>query len=62
MSDLRTNSEGLQHSAALGEDVLAVVSVDEHGLQQVWKEVLHTRHSISCFRNSCKVQQDVKGC
>ena len=24
MSDLRTNSEGLQHSAALGEDVLVL--------------------------------------
>ena len=62
MSDLGTNSEGLQDSAALGEDVFAVVSVDEHGLKQVWQEVLHARHCASCFGNSCKVQQDVKGC
>ena len=62
MSDLGTNSKRLQHSAALGEDVLAVVPVDEHGLKEVWQEVLHARHCTSCLVNSGKVQQDVKGC
>ena len=62
LSDLRTNSKRLQHSAALGEDVFAVVPVDQHGLQQVGQEVDNVRHRVSCFLKSSEVQQDVEGC
>ena len=59
---LGAHSECLQHSAALGEDVFAVVSVDQHGLQQVGQEIGDIRHRVSCFLKSSEVQQDVEGC
>ena len=59
---LGAHSECLQHSAALGEDVFAVVPVDQHGLQQVGQEIGDIRHRVSCFLKSSEVQQDVEGC
>ena len=59
---LGAHSECLQHSAALGEDVFAVVPVDQHGLQQVGQEIGDVRHRVSCFLKSSEVQQDVEGC
>ena len=59
---LGAHSECLQHSAALGEDVFAVVPVDQHGLQQVGQEIGNVRHRVSCFFKSSEVQQDVQGC
>ena len=62
ISYLWTHSESLKNSTALGEDVLAIVSVDEHRLQEIRQELLHARHCASCFINSGKIQQNVKGC
>ena len=62
MSDLGRTSKRLQHSATLGEDVFAVVPVDQHGLQQVGQEIGNVRHRVSCFLKSSEVQQDVEGC
>ena len=59
---LWAHGECLQHSAALGEDVFAVVPVDQHGLQQVGQEIGDIRHRLSCFLKSSEVQQDVEGC